>query len=383
MRLKELKEKADFIISDLKDNGNFPKENNILDYKYKLNVDSKKSAEENFLVNFAKDITSFSNGDGGIILLGFEENKNECTISDTGLDLTSLEILERIDLNLITQKFEKIAKIGISLDLQSFRISSRKFFYILIEKGSNILVPQQDFPDFKLFKGEIFYRASGKNEHANKTTADFNRFLQIKANEKNKEFMDIWSKLLPEMFDINPREVLILNPKNNKVYGYNAKENQLATSDIDIDQTENGIFNIILNAISAGEIGKISTDEGKPIYKIVGELSSKTPREFIYFSNLNQKVKEQSNFNFTTNQLKFVFKYLKWVTDEKLPIENPSEHMVVELYNHCIWIEILDRTHKVVFSEQAVKPLVDAINEKKNHLSIFGKLLQPKTTKKK
>lgn len=33
--------------------------------------------------------------------------------------------------------------------------------------------------------------------------------------------MEIWSKLLPEMFDINPREVLILNPKNNTVYGYN------------------------------------------------------------------------------------------------------------------------------------------------------------------
>jgi len=28
--------------------------------------------------------------------------------------------------------------------------------------------------------------------------------------------MEIWSKLLPEMFDINPREVLIINPKNNK-----------------------------------------------------------------------------------------------------------------------------------------------------------------------
>ncbi|CAK8713548.1 hypothetical protein GKODMF_05125 [Candidatus Electrothrix gigas] len=36
--------------------------------------------------------------------------------------------------------------------------------------------------------------------------------------------MEIWSKLLPEMVDINPREVLILNPLQNKVYGFNGKE---------------------------------------------------------------------------------------------------------------------------------------------------------------
>ena len=42
--------------------------------------------------------------------------------------------------------------------------------------------------------------------------------------EKSKEFMEIWSKLLPEMVDINPREVLILNPMQNKVYGFNSKD---------------------------------------------------------------------------------------------------------------------------------------------------------------
>ena len=30
--------------------------------------------------------------------------------------------------------------------------------------------------------------------------------------------MEIWSNLLPEMVDINPKEVLILNPVQNKVY---------------------------------------------------------------------------------------------------------------------------------------------------------------------
>ena len=66
------------------------------------------------------------------------------------------------------------------------------------------------------------------------------------------------------MFDINPREVLIINPKNNKIYGFNGKDNILSSSEIEIDKTNNGVFNIILNAISAGEIGKISDIEGKP-----------------------------------------------------------------------------------------------------------------------
>lgn len=156
----------------------------------------------------------------------------------------------------------------------------------------------------------------------------------------------------------------------------------MSSSEIDIDQTENGIFNIILNAISAGEIGKISNDEGKPIYKIVGELKSKTPRDFIYFSSLTEKVKQKTNFNFTTNQLKFVFKYFKWINDENLPIENPDETKLNKEFNQFIWIETLDKTHKVVFSENAIEPLALAINEKTNHQTIFGKLLQPKSKKK-
>lgn len=193
--------------------------------------------------------------------------------------------------------------------------------------------------------------------------------------------MEIWSKLLPEMFDINPREVLILNPKNNMVYGYNSKDNLLSSSEIDIDQTENGIFNIILNAISAGDIGKISNDEGKPIYKIVGELKSKTPRDFIYFSSLFDRIKTLSNYNLSSNQLKCVFKYLNWITDETLPIENPDETKINKEYNKFIWVETLDKTHKIVFSENAIMPSVEAINDNKKHSLIFGKSLQIKTVK--
>ena len=56
--------------------------------------------------------------------------------------------------------------------------------------------------------------------------------------------MEIWSKLFPEMVHINPREVLILNPAQNKVYGFNSKEKTLSGSDIEIDKTQNGVFNI-------------------------------------------------------------------------------------------------------------------------------------------
>lgn len=382
MNLKLLKEQVSLTIENLKNHGKFPKENNLYDYKLELNFYGQTDPVEIFMRNFTKDILSFSNSNGGIILIGINEIKSTGDLEDTGLNSSNYELLNKIDLNLICQKFDKIAKAGVDLDLQHFQSGTRRFFYLLIEKQNQIIIPINDFLDYNIKKGEIIYRVSGKNETANSTTQDFNRFIQIKANEKNKEFMEIWSKLLPEMFDINPREVLILNPTNNTVYGYNSKENLLSSSEIDIDQTENGIFNIILNAISAGDIGKISNDEGKPIYKIVGELKSKTPRDFIYFSNLLDKIKVHSKFNFTSNQLKFVFKHLNWITDEKLPIENPDETKINKEFNQFMWVEVLDRTRKIVFSANAIEPIVEAINEVKNHMNIFGKLLQINSKKK-
>jgi len=382
MNLKELKIKVEDIIKDLKDNGNFPNENHTIDYKLKLNIDTSKEAVSNFMMNFTKDILSFSNSDGGIILIGINEDSSTGAYQEIGLDSGNLILLNKIDLNLVSQKFEKICKVGINLDLQTFKVGTKVFYYILIEKQSNVLVPINDFKEYKLNKGDILYRASGKNEIANNSTTDFNRFLQIKANEKSKEFMDIWSKLLPEMFDINPREVLILNPISNKVYGFNAKDKVLSSSEIDIDQDKNGVFNVILNAISAGDIGKISNDEGKPIYKIIGEIKSKVSRDFIYFTSLIEKIKSKTNYNFSSNQLKCVFKYLNWITDDKVKIENPDENKINKEKSEFIWIEILDRTHKIVFSENAVEPLLLAINDSTKHISIFGKVLQLKINKK-
>ena len=381
MNLKELKIRVEEIIKDLKDNGNFPNENHTIDYKLKLNMDSSKDALTNFMINFTKDILSFSNSDGGIILLGIKEDDSSGAYEEVGLDQNNVALLKKIDLNLVSQKYEKICKVGLNIDLQSFKIGTKVFYYILVEKQSNVLVPINDFKEYKLNKADILYRASGKNEIANNSTTDFNRFLQIKSNEKSKEFMDIWSKLLPEMFDINPREVLILNPISNKVYGFNAKDKVLSSSDIDIDHEDNGVFNIILNAISAGDIGKISNDEGKPIYKIVGELKAKSSRDFIYFTSLIEKIKNKTDYNFSSNQLKSVFKYLKWINDDKIKIENPVENKINKDKSEFIWIEILDRTHKIVFSQNAVEPLVKAINESKNHIDIFGKVLQKKQLK--
>ena len=296
MTLKDLKVQIVQTIDNLKNHGIFPKENNLYDYKVELNFFGLTDNIEIFSRNFAKDILSFCNGNGGIILLGIKEDKITGTLEDVGLDSKNLDLLNKIDLNLVTQKFEKIAKVGVSIDLQEFQSGTRKFYYLLIEKQNQVLIPVADFLEYKIKKGEIIYRTSSKNEVANNTTQDFNRFLQIKANEKNKEFMEIWSKLLPEMFDINPREVLIINPKNNKIYGFNGKDNILSSSEIEIDKSNNGVFNVILNAISAGEIGKISDNAGKPLYKIVGEIKSSAPREHISLSTLLSEVMKKSKY---------------------------------------------------------------------------------------
>ena len=381
MNLLELTEKAELIITDLKDNGRFPKENNGIDYKLKLNISKTKTPLENFLLNFTKDILSFSNSDGGILLLGINEDSKTGIYTDTGLDSENLDLLKQIDLNEITQKFEKIVKIGVSIDLQMFQISTRKFYYIIIEKSNQVLIPINDFSEFKIVKGAIYYRASSKNEHANKSTTDFNRFLQIKANEKSKEFMEIWSKLLPEMVDINPREVLILNPAQNKVYGFNSKEKILSGSDIEIDKTQNGVFNIILNAISAGEIGKITTNEGKPIYKIVGEIQNS--RDHIMLSNICKEVQRLSTYKFSSEQLKQVMFYLKWVTNPKFKAVNPINGNINNKCGNLIWIETTDKLSKrtkVYFSEEAIPELLKTIDNPDLHIEIFGKSLAQKAS---
>lgn len=381
MTFSELKELANLSVENIKNHGIFPKENQTFDYKKSLKVGTYSDPTEIFMRNFAKDIIAFANSNGGIIFLGIAEDSENGKYEDIGLDSINLGLLERIDLNTITQKFEKITKVGIGIDLQHFQSGTRKFYYIIIEKQNQVLIPIIDYLDYNIKKGDIVYRGSSKNELANLSTQDFNRFLQIKANEKNREFMEIWSKLMPEIFDINPREILLINPKYNRIYGFNGKDNILSSSDIEIDHSEKGVFNIILNAISAGEIGKISDTEGKPLYKIVGEITSEKTRDYITITTLHTESKKLANFRFSSIQLKQVMKYLGWVYDEYFKVENPAENTLNIEFSKFIWVESFDKiknTTKVVCSEEAIEEILTIVNNQDLHQTVFGRILVKK-----
>lgn len=376
MTLKELAEKSSEVIKDFKDYGYSPKENNLFDYKMMLVIKDGDSEVETFMKNFAKDIVSFANGHGGIILIGFNEVKSTGEIEDTGLKQCDLDILKKLDLNLVSQKFKKILQTGVSIDIQPFQITTRKFYYLHIQKSSDTLVPINDFKDYKINKGDIYYRDSAKNEHANSSSSEFNRFLQIKANEKSKEFMEIWSNLLPEMVDINPREVLIVNPKQNKIYGFNGKDKTLSGSNVEIDKSNDGVFNIILKAISAGEIGKISDTEGKPIYKIVGEISR--GGDHMTISSLEKVVKANSKYKFTNQQLKKVIYDLGWVNTADFKVEKPPVGTIIPGFDKYLWEEILDqhtKRSKIVFTQDAKTEIIKIIDNNKRHIELFNKNL--------
>lgn len=384
MDIKELQMYVLGVIDNIKNNGSYPKENNLIDYKKELNRNDGNTNDnciEIFLKNFAKDILAFSNADGGVILIGIKENKDTGIHEDIGLQDKDINLLKKIDLNGVSQQFTKIVKTGISIDLQSFKIGTRKFYYLLMQKNNQILVPVNDSIDYKITKGAIYYRASGKTEQANSDTSEFNRFIQIKSNEKSKEFMEIWSNLLPEIVDINPREILILNPLQNKIYGFNSKDKKLSGSSIEIEQSESGIFNIILNAISAGEIGRITNDEGKPIYKIIGELYS--DKQHIPISTLQEHAAKFVRYKFTNPQLKAAIHYLGWVDKANFIVDNPPEGTVQCGYDKFIWIETtnqLSKITKIFFSSAAIAEVAKIIDDESLHELIFKKKL---TLKKK
>ncbi|MDO6769252.1 MULTISPECIES: RNA-binding domain-containing protein [Cellulophaga] len=129
MNLKELKDDILKTIENLKNHGKFPKENNLYDYKLELNFYGLTDVVEIFMRNFAKDILSFSNSNGGILLLGIKEDKSTGQLDDTGLNQKNIDLLTKIDLNLVSQQFNKIAKTGVDLDLQSFQTGTRKFYW--------------------------------------------------------------------------------------------------------------------------------------------------------------------------------------------------------------------------------------------------------------
>jgi len=235
MTLHTLQELVYAAIHNIKEHGTFPTENGLYDYKKQLHVKSQDPPHESFLKNFAKDIVAFGNNDGGIMLIGVEQDQSTGVCTDVGLSTDQMSLIRSIDLNDVTQRLRKVLKAGVNIDLQPFQIGSRHFYYLLIEKQSQILIPAADYPDYKLQKGEVIYRGSGKNELANESTTDFNRFLHKKAEEKHADFMKIWSQLLPEVFQINPKDVIILDPGANKVYAFNSSTNSLSSSELEIE----------------------------------------------------------------------------------------------------------------------------------------------------
>ncbi|WP_099237778.1 ATP-binding protein [Synechococcus sp. BDU 130192] len=382
MNLKELRTKAQSVMNEIRDKGSFPKENNLLDYKEKLSIKTSAPPEEVFMSNLAKDIISFANSDGGIIILGVREEKKKGQYEDVGLDSENVELINKIDLNNIIQKFTSVTKSsGINLDLKDYKIGARNFFYLIVEKSYQIVLPIRDFSEYSLVKGCIYYRVSAKNEQANLSTSHFNSFLQLKANERSREFMEIWSNLLPEMVDINPREVLIVNPSQDKVYGFNSRENKLSGSDVDIEKEEDGVFNIILKAISAGEIGRITTDEGKPIYKIVGQIRQDN-RDRVSLASLERAVKDKADYKFTNAQLKICLHHLGWVSSPNFQVEDPPAGTVIqdkfEKYIYIGDVDSLKGKKKIFFSNLAVDQVVPIINNASIHEELFQRQLVPK-----
>jgi predicted HTH transcriptional regulator len=97
MNLKELNDNILKTIDNLKNHGKFPKENNLYDYKLELNFYGLTDSVEIFMRNFAKDILSFSNSNGGILLLGIKEDKRTGHFDDTGLNQKNIDLLVYIN----------------------------------------------------------------------------------------------------------------------------------------------------------------------------------------------------------------------------------------------------------------------------------------------
>ena len=141
MTINDLQKEVKKFIEKYRENGFYPKENKNFDYKKELNLYGlgEDKALDIFIRNFWKDILSFSNSDGGIIILGMKENLSTGQLDDIGLPQDNLKILSSLDPNDIIQKLKAISQVGINIEIQNFQISSRKFYYILIEKSFDVL----------------------------------------------------------------------------------------------------------------------------------------------------------------------------------------------------------------------------------------------------
>lgn len=381
MKIKGLQEKVQDYIKDIKDNWKYPKENNLIDYKREIKINSWIDNLENFLVNFTKDILSFWNWDGGVIFLWIEEDKATWVKNDIWLNTDNISLLSAIDLNDLSQKIKKITWQYWDFDLQEFNMWNRKFYYFLVSKSDDTLIPNSDFPNYwNIKKWEIHYRIWWKNQLANESTSELNKFIQVKANEKSKDFMEIWSNLLPEMVDINPKEVLILNPVQNKIYWFNGKDNTLSWSEIEIVQDENDVFNIILETIKAWEVWKITDTEWKPIYKVVWEMRKQ--KEYTSLASIHSKIQEETWCTVSQVQLKLLIYKLWWVSKRNFWISIKDTNIKPDFIKNedFLWAETTDavkHTWKIVFSEEVIWILSEKVKDVEFQKKIFWKELNP------
>jgi hypothetical protein len=100
-------------------------------------------------------------------------------------------------------------------------------------------------------------------------------------------------------------------------------------------------------------------------------------------SNLCKEVQRISKYKFSSEQLKQVMFYLKWVNNPKFKAGNPTNGNINDSYEKFIWIEITDKLSqrtKVYFSEEAIIELLNKIDDSGLHKDIFGKSLSLKAS---
>lgn len=397
MSIKELREKWNNACENIR-NGNFTFEGEVFDYKKVLNncaeilTSDTIYCEKQILFNLGRDILSFANSNGTVIFFGILENKTKATdrLELEGYDDFTDMILQGLDCSKLKEQIESYTGYKLSFEKDMQRIANHRIGALIINKSEEVLVPHKSliFGTNTIFKtGEVLFRDGDGNEIANQKTSTMNKFIQIKANEKSKDFMKIWSNLLPEMIDINPKQILMLNVEEQKVYGFNKNGNKLDGGKIEIDDKTDA-FKIILESIQAGEIGKISNSEGKPIYRIVGDVALKGDPITQCVSNLNNL--SNSKYSFQSAEFKKILMHLDFISDDKIKVagvlESNKNKDITNLGNNYIFASCTNQTNKkydLKFTTECCEKVLTILRDESNHIKVFGKSLIKKVQKKK
>jgi hypothetical protein len=147
------------------------------------------------------------------------------------------------------------------------------------------------------------------------------------------------------------------------VYGFNSRDNTLSGGDIEI-QAENNVFNIILQSIKAGDIGKIVDNEGKPVYKIIAE--TKRIKAPIPVTTVFKYLTQETGYKFNIEDIKTLAYNQKWVSVPDFKITEFDENILKSEYADFVWSEVTNastKSKRVVFSEDAQLELLNFIKK--------------------